>query len=1605
MDEEAKKITVANIDVGTEDANRSLKEVDDNLSHITKNAYKSGRSIQEAFKKFVSPARDLKSAVTGLDAVFAKFEMAKPFNFSDETARFRDEIAKITKGMSGLDIATKRVTSTFGQGLKGNETKEFKARLREEQSLLKEKAKIDAKIANSVPLGGSYANVGFGPGLSEPFLSSNMKQSEIERYSEIQKRLVELRRENAESIASGEAFNIPSINAVDEKLKSERSTLNDIVKEFGRISSYVEKAQESILLGSDAADKSVMRMDIRTKKSAYNIKELADSLSGMISSDLKETYDKMSSIASSMVPTKDYQTAINLFEHWKGEQEKAQKAVDSFAKTNNASSKQLRDKQVALDEATSNVLRYELEVLKLEQAGNHLMSGRNTDEYKELARRAEALKTIEETYRSMLQTSSVYAQQADARLASSAKSILEKNAQNLMGGVMRDVQKGLKSFSVESQAAMYAAGTSVSSSTLKMSDEQKSLQHEFNKSVGSIDNLREKVEKLMATDTGRLAKGFTSIKYDADKAVASIKDNGEKLSSSMAQTIFNIKQAMFNLSEERLELPDYKAAHETVAQLTKQYDELASTLRGYVDRGLDDTDSRVLKVKRDMETTSVSIEKAMAHMESLRASGQAFVYGKDTTSYSNLATQLEQAESLVYESQRRVEESSKQMGETMQNAMAAAAQASAEDMANKSGKAAQAFAGKITNWIVRALKRATSDVKKFGRHAKSSFNGAGRGANNFTKWLTGARKGASSADTVVKKLSRTMHSFFRQLRWRVLRAAVADVFKDIQNNMGQVATISDRFNTAISYMIDSTKQLGAQLIASLEPIISIVGPIIASLVDKITSAADAMSQFIARVTGNQMYLRATKGQSNYAASLDKTTSSTKKANKAAKDYQNTVLGFDQLNKLNGVDDNAIGIDDADIDKAWTNANALNELADAIYDAFRRHDYAGAGKLFGEGITMGFSWLSDVIGWDKNSKKLKGILKNVIDFVNGFWTGIDTKTVGTSIGDIANTFIESLKVLTDPEEGLDLELAGETIGETLLYAIKKIEWKDLGTAVVNTIQKGLDYVRGLLTAEIEDEETGEMLTIGKSLGRAFSRLFTGAIDAIRPEDWGKTIASLINSFTGFMSEAFSKPEDAAKLGTDIGKTINEAISGIDADSMAGAITNIARSFNTFIASVFEEVDWKGALNKLSEILKSENFSLGEIMKSIGILSLPSLIKSAVVGGGSLIISGMKLLIKHKLKGVIAGWLGGTSGDIVAGFSGMSGTLTTGLAGVFKGVFTAAFSIAIPAAIGIAAVKFADWLPEFGVEKASGSFKEGKRWAEFSDFLSFGQTNNAAEFDKLEQTYREHFSGLFSSIDDFYRAVVDNGNGLIDTFTSLDGTIRVVNGNIMSEQEYIQSQWVSSADQIVEGARYTKDEAGHLVEYTDDMATKMVNGVDVATNNVIYTSEQAMDMLSAKTEDFSDTMSGTLAEIKYTTNQFTGLGMQIRNLYDNLTGRLIGSSHSMGGGRGSIGHYASGGIVGDGQLFVANEGGRAELIGDDGRGNTAVVNNNQIIDAVVTGVRQAFNESLADMADVMASRGGGDRGPIQLVLKDNRILAEEVDNGRRRLDKQYNQVSFA
>ena len=160
-------------------------------------------------------------------------------------------------------------------------------------------------------------------------------------------------------------------------------------------------------------------------------------------------------------------------------------------------------------------------------------------------------------------------------------------------------------------------------------------------------------------------------------------------------------------------------------------------------------------------------------------------------------------------------------------------------------------------------------------------------ARGIDKVASSAKKAQTPMDTFIGSLKRI--AFYRLLRTiikeiaQALREGLENAYEYSKATGGELAPALDRIATASAQM---KNQLGAafgELLITLEPIIT-------ELIHLVTLLAEAFTWLIATLSGRSEYMLANEVATGW-----------KEADKAAKDYKKTILGFDVINRLNGPD--------------------------------------------------------------------------------------------------------------------------------------------------------------------------------------------------------------------------------------------------------------------------------------------------------------------------------------------------------------------------------------------------------------------------------------------------------------------------------------------------------------------------------------------------------------------------------------------------------------------------------------------------------------------------------------------------------------------------------
>lgn len=1007
------------------------------------------------------------------------------------------------------------------------------------------------------------------------------------------------------------------------------------------------------------------------------------------------------------------------------------------------------------------------------------------------------------------------------------------------------------------------------------------------------DTLEKKIETIEFGRNGEVVGAFREIRQSISSATAMMTNLNSQI--DVAKQIGSAYSSAYNQTIEKIQA--------TEAELAKLKEKQEQMKAG----GVNENTVAFANLRQSIAEAEAKVQDYNARLAEMQQKGEAFAPGTNSQAYAEAEAQLNNYSQMLSELRAANDDYIRR------------ADTGYSSVFSNIAKSAQATGRTLTKTIGKNLEKSLKSAKKHVKSIIDSFKNLG--------------KHSKDVDKLVKKMTKSFTSFFTTIKSRIRKMAIKAIFNDMKDTFKRISTLNDDFNVSISAVIDSMRALGAQMVAIVEPLVTKFGPLLSSLVDKLTSGADAVTQFLARLTGNQEYVKATKGNSNYAASLDDAADSANAAKKATDKYKESVLSFDEIHKLDAADaDDALGIDKAGLEKAKTEATALNEIADNIYNSLKAGDFYGAGSAIADGINKAFAWLNEVAGWSRNATKLTKNLKNVVNAINGFVDNIDGKAIGEAVGDIVNTVINGFDVLVDPQKGIHFAEIGQKIGDMLIASINTIEWDMLGGDLVNAVQAGVKVINGALSEKIVDEATGETTTVGSAIGNALNDLFAGAISAVNPEDWGNLIANIINNITDMIIGFFSDTSKVTELAEKFAETINISLENIDGDDLASAITALANTLVDAFETLIDTINWGGIWDKLVSTLSSENFDWMKIIEAIGIATLPTLIVSTLT--------------------TCLGALGSSIASAAATIAGSPVVLTA---------VSAAFGLS-GAAYGVNAL--VESVPTLIEQTNEVLYGDNPTSLKALDEMG-------AEFDT--------FGGAFGAALQTYL----DSNKIIE---DVNGEFVAFRGIIMDAQTYV--------DEVSDGVFMMND---RFAVVTDDM--KALSDKLIAQGSAVDKSSSTLsETLDPAVSTASDSLNNFATELDAMSDRMSKIGTDTSDIIKTDYGDAYRSY--------SVPAFASGGVVGDGQLFIANEGGVAELIASDGSGNTAVVNNSQIISAVTAGVKAAVLEAGMSLSERMGAGNGSQSSGDIVLMADTIELARAVSKGNMQINRTSNHsVSFA
>lgn len=388
-------------------------------------------------------------------------------------------------------------------------------------------------------------------------------------------------------------------------------------------------------------------------------------------------------------------------------------------------------------------------------------------------------------------------------------------------------------------------------------------------------------------------------------------------------------------------------------------------------------------------------------------------------------------------------------------------------------------------------------------HVKKSGDSAGRGTNKLGKSLKDLGKASGNAN---KGLGSLLHTIQRLAKMMVLRQAIRAVMKGLKEGLENAYQFNSIMGGEMSAALDRLKSASVQATGAIGSafgeLLATLSPILISILNLITRVANAIAQLFAVLGGRSTYTKA-------VGSSEKWAKATEKGAKAAKEWKNQLMGFDEINRLEEQSDSSSGSGgDAPYDGAFELAPAVNAWAEEL----RRITLDWWNDLDLKPLTESWNRLKKAVGdfVDLVDKGLYWTYKEVL-LPFATWTIEDFAPVAVdnlaAAFELLNAVIEKLaphfeKFYTDV-----LKPFGEWVGGLIIDGIKDLtETLESLTKKVEDAESLGDFLDSLDGKEIVLTSLATAIT---AVGIAFGtwKVITGIVSSVT------TVIGLLSSPVG------------------------------------------------------------------------------------------------------------------------------------------------------------------------------------------------------------------------------------------------------------------------------------------------------------------------------------------------------------------------------------------------------------------------------------------------------------------------------------------------------------
>lgn len=711
--------------------------------------------------------------------------------------------------------------------------------------------------------------------------------------------------------------------------------------------------------------------------------------------------------------------------------------------------------------------------------------------------------------------------------------------------------------------------------SLDISDTVKKLENTFSKFSSSFEKQLDRLETTSKQKSSAVAsnmqQGFKRTRTQAGKEVdLMIKDIDAKMGQAKAAQarIANLtaKRATSSgnkdtdsvvkydsqIANAEKQMTSYRnSALKMARDIKREFEEVPATLDN-ITKSMDQNEPRIETMRRkieQMKKKEVSSRKMTGNFkegfgsvesdESLKLAEkiqiQVSKMNKLVSENDNLQQAYAQTEERARSLKSTVERLSNSYGKnSIQTGNAAQGMKKTSRMSEIAHSSWSRFGGvfnRVSNAIAHGTRRTTAGMGSFFNMFNRSTKGAVRNTNQLSR-------GTSGFSRILGQLSRRI--FVYGILYKGIMSLAGGMMKSLKTN--------EQFASSLN-------QIQVNLMTAFYPIYQAILPVINALMSALAKATGYMASFIATMFGTT-YSAAKKGAEGLydnVQAMEDTGKGAKEAQEKVKELQNSLMGFDEINR--------IGLDVGKEDKLDSgNKNKIDFGIPDVQTPKWLTDFAERAKSI---LSRLFEPMQ--AGWKKSGQAVMDAWKYALGEVIGLSKSIgssfmDVWTNGTGalfISNILELLATALNILGDIAGAFRRAWDDEGRGTALIQS-----YFDKWNSILSLLKTLGDTFRTVWNDGTGEIIAGNILEIYTNVNGIITGLVTGFEDAWKEAGNGEGI---MGSLLGYI-------EDISEFIKDVTQSTKEWAENLDFGPVLSSVKDMLKEIEPVLNNALDELKW-------------------------------------------------------------------------------------------------------------------------------------------------------------------------------------------------------------------------------------------------------------------------------------------------------------------------------------------------------------------------------------------------------------------------------------------------